>query len=131
MWFLHDGTGKTLYCLASEELAWHFQNYLQGWMNDFNVLLLCFRTKMSACDFLFVFDRVMVALHINLSQLILGDVHDFLRGTGALDRSVWEREDGVAGPEVLDGLPRLADVLVGVVGAHARSRRLGCYSVVS
>ena len=47
MWFLHDGTGYTLYCLASAELAWHFQNHTQGWMNDLNMLLSCFRTKMS------------------------------------------------------------------------------------
>ena len=56
--------------------------------------------------------------------MLLGDVHDLLRGAGALDRSVGEGEDGVAGPEVLDGPPRLAHVLVGVVGAHARSRLL-------
>ena len=44
MWFLHDGT---LYCLASGELAWHFKNHMQGWMNDLDMLLSCFRTKMS------------------------------------------------------------------------------------
>ena len=49
MWFLHDGTGLTLYCLASGELARHFQNHVQGGMNDLNMLLSCFRTKMSAC----------------------------------------------------------------------------------
>ena len=48
MWFLHDGTGQALCCLASGELAWHFQNHIQGWMNDLNMLLSCFRTKMSA-----------------------------------------------------------------------------------
>ena len=27
------------------ELAWHFQNHIQGWMNDLNMLLSCFREK--------------------------------------------------------------------------------------
>ena len=47
MWFLHDGTGYTLYCLASVELAWHFQNHIQGWLNDLNMLLSCSGTTMS------------------------------------------------------------------------------------
>ena len=48
MWFLHDGTGWTLYCLASRELDWHFQHHIQGWVNDLNMLLSCFREKMPA-----------------------------------------------------------------------------------
>ena len=46
MLFLHDRKGQTVYCLASGELAWHFQHYIQGWMNDLNMLLSCFREKM-------------------------------------------------------------------------------------
>ena len=45
--FLHDGTGYALYCLSHGELAWHFQNHIQGWMSDLNMLLSCFREKMS------------------------------------------------------------------------------------
>ena len=26
--------------------AWHFQTHIQGWMNDLNMLLSCFREKM-------------------------------------------------------------------------------------
>ena len=37
-------------CLASGELTWHFQNHIQGWINDLNILLSCFRTKMSVLD---------------------------------------------------------------------------------
>ena len=48
MCFLHDGTGWALYCLAHGELAWHFQNHIQGWLNDLNILLSCFREKMPA-----------------------------------------------------------------------------------
>ena len=54
MWFLHDGTGQALYCLAHGELAWHFQNHIQGWRNDLNVLISCFREKM---PFLILLDR--------------------------------------------------------------------------
>ena len=32
---------------ALGELDWHFQNHTEGWMNDLNMLLSCFRTKMS------------------------------------------------------------------------------------
>ena len=35
-----------LYCLSHGELAWHFQNHLQGWIDDLNMLLSCFREKM-------------------------------------------------------------------------------------
>ena len=45
MWFLHDGTGWALCCLAHGELAWHFQNHIQGWLNNLNMLLSCFREK--------------------------------------------------------------------------------------
>ena len=31
---------------AHGELAWHFQNHIQGWMNDLNMILSCFREKM-------------------------------------------------------------------------------------
>ena len=48
MWFLHDGTGQTLCCLAHEILAWHFQNNTQGRLNDLNMLPSCFWTKTSA-----------------------------------------------------------------------------------
>ena len=34
-------------CTASGELALHFQNHIQGWMNDLNMLLLCSGTTMS------------------------------------------------------------------------------------
>ena len=33
-------------CLSHGELPWHFQNHIQGWMNNLNMLLLCFREKM-------------------------------------------------------------------------------------
>ena len=46
MWFLHDGTGQTLYCVTHGELAWHFQNHMQGWMKYLNMLLSCLREKM-------------------------------------------------------------------------------------
>ena len=37
---------SVLFGLSSGELAWHFQNHLQGWMNDLNMLLSCLREKM-------------------------------------------------------------------------------------
>ena len=45
----------TLYVVSpwlGSVLAWHFQNHIQGWMNDFNMLLLCFREKMPAQRYL-------------------------------------------------------------------------------
>ena len=48
MWFPRDGTGWALCCVAHGELAWHFQNHIQGWMNDLNMLLSCFIEKMPA-----------------------------------------------------------------------------------
>ena len=41
---------RLLYSLAHGELAWHFQTHIQGWMNDLNMLLSCFREKMPVID---------------------------------------------------------------------------------
>ena len=55
-----------------------------------------------------------------ISEDLLCQVHDLLRGSGALDRRVGKGEDAVALLEVADGLPGLVHVGGAVVGPHAR-----------
>jgi len=52
---------------------------------------------------------------------MLCDVHGLLGCTGALNRSVGQRENGVPLLEILDRRKRLLDVLEVVVGTHAGS----------
>ena len=41
-------------CSMAKMAAWHFQNHIQGVMNDMNMLLSCFRWKMPAMDCIFI-----------------------------------------------------------------------------
>ena len=47
MWFLHDGTGYTLCCLAYGELARHLHEPHTGLDDCLNMLLSCFRNRLS------------------------------------------------------------------------------------
>ena len=47
MRFLHDCTGWALYCLAHGELAWLFHEPHTGLDDCLNMLLACFRKRMS------------------------------------------------------------------------------------
>ena len=55
-----------------------------------------------------------------LCKLLLGNVSYLLRCSWALDGRLGEGEDSVSGPEVLDSLERLVDVLGIVVCAYLR-----------
>ena len=50
MWFLHDGTGWTLCCLAHGELAWLFLEPDTRLFNCPRILLSCFRVRTSDQD---------------------------------------------------------------------------------
>ena len=47
MWFLHDGTGLTLCCLAHGELAWLILEPHTGQGDCLKILLSCFRARPS------------------------------------------------------------------------------------
>ena len=87
MWFLHDGTGWTLYCLSHGELAWHFQNHIQGWMNDLNMLLSCSGMTMPAVSHLppqSTLSRKTLFESASLAYCsTLTDIRDILTGQGS------------------------------------------------
>ena len=50
MWFLHEGTGYDLWCLAHGKLAWLFIEPDTGLDHCPRILLSCFRARTSASD---------------------------------------------------------------------------------
>ena len=50
MWFLHDGTGKALYCLTHGELDWLLLEPDTGLDRCPRILLLCFRARTSESE---------------------------------------------------------------------------------
>ena len=63
-------------------------------------------------------DDLRLFAHSRPAKVVVGQVHDFLRRATAFDGRVRHGEQGRAALETADAIPRVVDLLVGVIAAN-------------